>query len=441
MNGRGADDRPQPPEAGGRAAAAGDRHGFPGRAGRRILSAGARLPRGLWLILVLIASTLAFQMLHVHTGFYVIGETNQLPTVAEAFTFWSGKQAAPLVSQTVSPGSFRLAPRERAEFRLTPPPAGSRLELAGRLRARALEPGERPWESGRLLLLALDGRGKRIPGPHVACALRGHTPWTDCAAVLEVPPGAASLVVRLMHGGRSGVLEFRLPTLRPAARRFEYEPLRQVLWWSWFGAALGGLLAWKPWRQPYGGAVLVLGTAILVGVLAPEDWLLRALSGGLESAAQTGEKVRAWMVDPAPSPRERGGAQPAPSRPEAPGSRTHALKKAGHVLLFALFAIALVKHFKGRHPAPAPASVVPAGLTALAYAAVTEILQILTPDRGPALGDFLLDLPGVLAGLAAIGVWPAVRHRGRPAAAREVSAAGDGQHPHSAQAPPGGRSC
>jgi VanZ family protein len=115
--------------------------------------------------------------------------------------------------------------------------------------------------------------------------------------------------------------------------------------------------------------------------------------------------IRAWIRQWGPAVLLMGlifiaSATPGSDLPKV-GRWDHVLRKGGHMIGYALLACAFL-HALDRRRNATRIQVLSAAFLALLYAASDELHQRFTPGRTPSFHDILVDLSGVVIGLAVL---------------------------------------
>ena len=241
------------------------------------------------------------------------------------------------------------------------------LLLRAQMRTEGVVRGTNSWNAARLLLYFTDKNGKTNWNyHHVAGSLTGTSPWKEFEKVFPVPEYAATATLVVQNSSRSGMLWCDDISLRPAYKNSSYFLLRGILLVAGILLAISairsfGLLKNRGWIP------LAIIALILLGVLCSQYFLEMI-------AAAFGFKVF-W------------------------------LKKLGHLFLFfllGLFSTAwanAAKKATGRITLSLKQLVlIFTGL--LSFAALTELLQFATLDRGPGTFDFYINTAGIIGGMA-----------------------------------------
>lgn len=264
------------------------------------------------------------------------------------------------------------------------PPEQRLLVLSGVVRSSDVIPGEKRWETARLLLVPITTEGKqRYDVPHGLVQLRGTTPWKEYKHAFRLPKDISSVSVVIQLLNSSGTMEVQSISLRFAIENPSYLKWQHRLMLVWISTGL-----WIVWpllramhRRPGRKAILVTSGIILLGILIPASvkyaitpfWLLPET-----------EVPGPFRVDLLPAtvpfsfellPTELG------------------IYKLAHFLLFTLIGYLLIS--RRMYGIPISMQV---GITSL-FALATESMQALASGRGGKLSDVLIDLCGVLAGM------------------------------------------
>ena len=272
------------------------------------------------------------------------------------------------VTQRVAdPGRFRL------------------LRLSADLRTEKVVPGEKGWETARLILSSHDGKGQWLPVPHQVARLTGTTPWRHYAEVFEVSARADQVRATAQLSRARGTLWVRNLSLRQVIERPLYGYLRAGGFGLW-GVFLAWLLAPYALRRggPVGkGLMLMVVVAILWGTLMPGSLKMRLLAEGKSLAHDIAEAVSPPV---------------APAVTEPPTGFRFDVGKLGHLGLFALLAMVLAAAF----PRESHKILM---LDLMLLAGATEQLQVFIEGRTPMMLDFGIDTVGVFLGL---GLWAGI---------------------------------
>jgi VanZ family protein len=320
------------------------------------------------------------------------------------------------------------------------------LRVRARMRLVDFEPRDEGYSGARWVLFFRDEEGSPMwRYPHVVCLEREAAGggWIGCQGTFDVPPEAAAGFVRAQIVAARGELlvdDLEITPARPRPVRFAWYGLLVVLW---LATVVQGLLVVRPWQHPLGAAQLALAALIVVGTVAPA-WMLqdsvelmRDAGRQLEqrwdpaapaddpeasSAPKQAEDSPAAVPAPEPAPKRAPEPEPVPPEDDAgltrwigrlaggfqqllSGTRMVATaKQSGHAVLFFLLAVAAYLGLWRRGRASRLLSWCQTSLLLVAFAAATEMLQVIAPSRAPALQDWLLDLAGIAAGLVVCGL-------------------------------------
>ncbi len=331
---------------------------------------------GAGLLLVLMAGTIAFFMLY--DRYQVVGP--QLlgnPDFNQGLEGWeqAGRgrvevQAGGVILEVREPGSgvaLRQTLSEPGRFRL--------LRLSGELEARAIHPGPRFWQQGRLVLVSLNDKQRMLPVPHLVADLAGNRAWATYRQVFSVPRRATELQVRLQLIGATGRLAVRWVGLHEVEERPGYR------WYRSLGLALWSVaLVWLVWpyrnRLRFDRAHLLLYLAVLgvfVGTLMPVE-----LKQPME------KQMIAVLNSLLPVLEHR--------------LTSDSINKSGHFLFFAMLAFGAVRVGVGQRPWGI-------GMGLVLLAALSEVLQFFVEGRRPRLTDLLVDALGIALGMALAAYW------------------------------------
>jgi len=241
------------------------------------------------------------------------------------------------------------------------------LQLRAKMRTEGVVQGTDTWNKARLLVYFSDKDGKPYwDYHHVAAALTGTSPWKEFQEVFPVPEFAATATVVVQNSGRSGIVWCDDIALRPAYKNSSYFFLRGIVLVAGILLAISairlfGLLNNRGWIS------LGIIALILLGVLCSEN-LLEMIAGAF-------------------------------------GFKVFLLKKFGHLILFFMLGLCSISWANARMNAPGRSTLslrqlvlIFTGL--LSFAVMTELLQFATLDRGPGKFDFIINMTGIIGGIA-----------------------------------------
>lgn len=271
------------------------------------------------------------------------------------------------------------------------PPGQRLLFLSCEARALDVVPGEKPWETARVVFFPLTSEGKISRNvPHTLAFLHGTTSWAKFDQIFRVPTEYSSISVVIQLLNASGTLEIRSVSLRSAVENPSYSAWRHILVGTWFIAGLW--IAWPLLRAARGMAaqrwILATGGMILVGVLIPASmkysltpsWLLPETETQGQSSIDILHAAIPFRFALLPIELD--------------------IYKLAHLLLFSLIGYLLIS--LRPYAVSIKIQIAMTGLFALA----TESMQVLAFGRSGSLSDVLIDLSGVSCGLltaAAVG--------------------------------------
>ena len=241
------------------------------------------------------------------------------------------------------------------------------LLLRAKMRTEGVVRGANSWNAARLLLYFTDKNGKtNWDYPHAAGSLTGTSPWKEFEKVFSVPEYAATATVVVQNSSKSGTLWCDDISLRPAYKNSSYFLLRGILLVAGILLAISAIRSFDLLKNR-GWVPLLIIVIILVGVLCSQ-YFLEMLAGAF-------------------------------------GFKVFWLKKIGHLFLFFLLGLCstlwanAAKKATGRTTQSLKQLVlIFTGL--LSFAALTELLQFATLDRGPGTFDFYINTAGIIGGIA-----------------------------------------
>jgi hypothetical protein len=272
---------------------------------------------------------------------------------------FSGSACIKLTAQGDKPVYVRWTLRNPQDYQF--------LRLRAKMRTEGVVRGAHSWNTARVLLYFTDKSGKiNWDYPHAAGSLTGTTPWKEFEKIFPVPELAATATVVVQNSSTAGSLWCDDIALSPVFTNSSYFILRGILFFAAVVLAISaiglfGLLKKGGWIPL---AILVM---ILAGVLCSQ-YYLEMIAGAF-------------------------------------GLKIFWLKKTGHVVLFFLLGLAATSWAGATKKASGRVllslkQLACIFLLLLSFAALTELLQLATLDRGPGAFDFFINTAGSSAGMA-----------------------------------------
>lgn len=275
-----------------------------------------------------------------------------------------------------------------------------------RAKASGVRRGERAYHVPRALFYYRDLEGRGIwKIRHGIIDLADDADWRFYSDVFPVPERVLDAQFHIQNLGFGGILQIDDVSLVPV------RPRRSAPWWKlffgtlWMGAFSVCLFALAPWRRRFGLLVTITAFLILGGIVMPSDTLDDGILSAKRSVTET---LKPLCPAPAPGPAIRAVPSPEDPRPAPPGvpqtperemNRAHEI---GHLALFSLLG-ALAALCWVTHPVRfRRVLVVIAGGSA--FAAATEVLQYITPDREAGWNDLFTDLRGIVPAILAVAL-------------------------------------
>jgi VanZ family protein len=302
------------------------------------------------------------------------------PGFSEGFVHWerSGLGQATITS----PGEITLRADENqrgagvAVRQSLPEPQRYRLlRLSAELKAQAIQPGERFWHKGRLVLVSFDAQRRMLRVPHVVADLVGTRPWQSYQAIFHIPTTAQQVQIGVQLIGATGSLAVKQLSLREVRERALFPFYRYFGIALWTVALIGLAFSYRGQLRLDPPYLLIYASllGILVGTLMPVELKL-ALENRIDVA----------LTDVIP----RLGFIPEDDRPSDP----NLISKLGHLLSFGLLAFAL----RWAYPRQRLVTLL---VLLLMLALISEVLQFFVEGRLPQITDFCIDGAGLLAGI------------------------------------------
>ena len=271
-------------------------------------------------------------------------------------------------------------------------------------------PGEKIYHVPRAIFFYKDTHGKNLFSlQHEIIRLSKNTGWHQYTGVFPVPAGATNAHLHIQNLGQAGTMQVDNVSVIPVRAR------RATLWWKfffgslWIMAFILCLIALKPWTRRYGYRILLTITLILIGIILPGE----LLDNSIEKSLRTAQTLLIKPDTPTPqtpkktpqlSSMKPPSTSPAPPREELiVGLMKDGVEQAhgiGHFTLFSLLAWLTALSWIGIPPTLKRAATVCSGL--IVFAAATEILQFIPPDRSAGLSDLSIDLIGMAIAVGVI---------------------------------------
>ena len=290
-----------------------------------------------------------------------------------------------------------------ADYLLPRPPAVDHVRLSARVSYRDVARSPRPQANARIILAQRTADGRSLWHlPHHLLNEAGTRDWHRLEEVFRLDPQTRQLYLSVRLQQVSGKLSLRDVSLRPVVEAPLAMPARILLLLAW-----AVYLAWvigAGYRRVRHGALRLVCVGLVLATLAGA-LLPHGVKGMVLDGLERLIPVEFWPVaDPAP---EMPRVSPMPAligdSGELPWQGLHG---AGHFIMFALLTV-VVLYLPGssglwRRVAPV-----------LAFAGITEVLQLLSIDRSASLGDVVIDTAGIALAVAAVMGWRRLRGRGQ----------------------------
>lgn len=287
-----------------------------------------------------------------------------------------------------------------------------------------IRPGSAWWERAVVLLRSWDHKQTRMKyWPSEIAQISGTRPWQHYEAVIPVAENVSHMRLFIVHGGKSGVLQFRNLEVDAAADAPWFAAAKPVLIAAWIiaGAWIVVPLALTRYRDLFACLALTVFAATLAGTLTPQPLLSDTSGPALDRLAK--------IATPKPSIRQGSGGKAKTADDEKPQSDRTAptpasptfdtsphgsilpvtfLKGSGdyvaHFLSHALLALFVFLAFRD----------VPWWrllFYLLLTAATDELLQFFVITRSAGILDGLANAAGISVGFAIYMIWHTTRRR------------------------------
>jgi VanZ family protein len=271
-----------------------------------------------------------------------------------------------------------------------------------RAAAQGVVQGKESYHVPRTIFLYQNARAKNISGwHHTAVCIQNDTDWRYYKDFFTVPKGAVSAQLHVQNLGVAGVMQIDDVSVIPVRERSDapwWKLLFGTLWTTAFGLCLFAL---RPWARRYGLLIMLTLALIMTCIVLPG----KLLDGTIKKTVQTARGLlQKPVAAPQPpvqiaktTPAQPGAPQPAKTKEEvaidlieAGVERTHLI---GHLTLFSLLAFLSALSWISAPYSLRHAGEVFAGL--VFFAAATEVLQFIPPDRSAGLSDLSIDVFGM----------------------------------------------
>ena len=295
----------------------------------------------------------------------------------------------------------------QAVYELPDPRPYQAFRVSGRVRVEGVRAGSVAWQAARLIFCCYDAQHQSDWGyPHVVFCLTGTKGWTTYEKVFVAPGFAVTAQVAAQHLGTAGTMWVDDVSVVPLGVKPAFH------WWQilavtlWAGVAANCVWQTRLWQRRWGPFVLAVAALIVVGIVLPQPSLRRlaAAESSLESTLTNPVAVHIpWLMSPLPASPD--SQVPMKAQPESPTQRIQRLKRITHVSLFALLGFAAFGAWR-REPPVLPDTCFremlsnhsPLLVGLALFAAATEVLQFVSITRTPRIGDWLLDMSGLVCG-------------------------------------------
>jgi len=363
----------------------------------------ARVLARFTVIAVLAAATL---LLYLGIGRFIVEGPEQLPNgdFSAGLDGWTRSGDVSLVA----PGVVRIvndaAPRSAGIQRLLPGGAATiYLNLSGEMRLTGVVGGEIEYQRARLILFSREADATpRFSLPHEAVRAEGTHDWKRYERTFRVPPTTV-IVVSAQLVQATGTIEVRNLKVTPARIRPGFDMAQDLLIAAWVVAVCWTLwpLVWAARRQ-WSLLVVLLGLAgIGAATLVNQDTriMLRLWVDKIVPALHAANP--APLPAPPPPGQQMGAVQSAGAAAaalfaEGPNMLWQRIDKSGHFTAYMMLAFVVLTLCRRRWPGQIP--LVPL-LALFGLAALSEVWQFMSEDRGPSFSDVGTNSAGVATGL------------------------------------------
>ena len=307
--------------------------------------------------------------------------------------------------------------------------AGAAVRIRIEARAQDVVPGQRFWQTGRIMLWSYDRHGQRLRYlPYDVMRVDGSGDWERASLVVPVVPAIAGMRIVIVQAGQAGSMAVRGISVDGVAESGPYIAGRGLLIVLWIASAAWVAMPMFRRLTPMRAVAAVLLVMTFAGALTPQPYLSDALQDMTSTARVVVQPARQaltrWFAPMAPEaakdtqpvavvtlnaeagPPASATEDAAPLVQPPPSTITLLLAdfsprlsvKWGHFLAFAALAAVLPFAFPG-----ARRRQIFAGLLLLGVS--IEMIQSFSITRSPELTDFVRDTMGAVVGLVLAIAW------------------------------------
>lgn len=320
---------------------------------------------------------------------------------------FGGSPGAVLTCSSKEHGTLRFT-----VYNLTHIPA---FRVSLRAAAHGIVPGKEKYHVPRAIFFYHDQAGKSLYRLHHGVTdISEDTGWKRYEDVFPVPEGAANARFHIQNLAVGGIMQVDDLSVVPVRERPSapwWKLFFGTLWMTSFGLCLFVL---RPWAHRLGPLIMLTLAIIMIGIVLPGEFLDQSIEKSLDTAKHlistpaapvtTVQPEQSAVQAPAKTPPVKPKAGPAVTAVEKEVDHVHIL---GHFGLFSLLAFLCALSWI---PAPLSKRRVFSVLACLTFfAAATEVLQFIPPERSAGLGDLLVDTSG-MAGAVVLVCLIRLRH-------------------------------
>ena len=285
-----------------------------------------------------------------------------------------------------------------------------------RATAQGIVQGKENYHLPRALFFYRDANSKGLFNLHHGIlAITKDTGWRYYKDFFPVPENAINAQMYIQNLGVAGVMHADDVSVIPVRARPSapwWKLFFGTLWTAAFGFCLSAL---RPWTRRYGFMIMATLVLILTGITLPGKFL----DESIEKTARAARDFIPKPVAPAPPVQIAKAApepptatplkpkeEPAPSAPISVAENAHII---GHLILFSLLALLSALSWISSPSAFKRVAAVFSGLTF--FAAATEVLQFIPPDRSAGLSDLSIDVFGMAGAVVLVLLLRGIQRR------------------------------
>ena len=220
--------------------------------------------------------------------------------------------------------------------------------------------------------------------------------WKHYTETFPVPDHVKNVTLQVQNLGVGGILCIDDLSIIPVKRRASAPLFTLFFTLLWSAALLSNVITLRLWKTTWGIGVLLVAALILLGVLLPSQTLNQGIDATYSSAKKATQQIEQLVSKPDPQQKPTSLQKPETEEfiAKKEAEPIHYAHRLGHAALFMLLAMLSMLCWNAPSAPRRRPLFILAGLSL--FAAATEIIQFITPDRTAKPPDFAIDLSGIL---------------------------------------------